>query len=334
MTEIRDDPREVLSLLNSLGFVGITAPQLKAFMKDLKLYRKIKERERQQWKEETKRKILSKQQKLYREILDKEAREAGYAFGESILQPSKSSACQDTAKIKIKVRCEPEEKELHKTVERTQKCTLGESHEPHIKEDTHTKEAVVPDSANTSPQWLEKSKQRAERSRSRCKSHLKNLPSDNVQWTSSDLYKQRNARHANDAKESGKEEIHKRPASAPELSKQPKHLRSRSAVSDSAAVTHLPSIRPPSKNSSRTQHKSFIRPWRLQPDSQKSTIRAHSDPVSLYQKYQHEWKQLALPGEEHHSAVRWAVREKMLGSDPNPRPVLRKSSGSLTSRKR
>lgn len=33
MSEIKDDPREVLVLLNSLGFVGITSTQLKAFMK-------------------------------------------------------------------------------------------------------------------------------------------------------------------------------------------------------------------------------------------------------------------------------------------------------------
>lgn len=33
MSEIKDDPQEVLVLLNSLGFVGITAAQLKAFMK-------------------------------------------------------------------------------------------------------------------------------------------------------------------------------------------------------------------------------------------------------------------------------------------------------------
>lgn len=33
MAEVKDDPRDVLAILNSLGFVGITAPQLKAFMK-------------------------------------------------------------------------------------------------------------------------------------------------------------------------------------------------------------------------------------------------------------------------------------------------------------
>lgn len=33
MSEAKDDPREVLQMLNSLGFVGITAQQLKDFMK-------------------------------------------------------------------------------------------------------------------------------------------------------------------------------------------------------------------------------------------------------------------------------------------------------------
>lgn len=33
MPEVKDDPRQVLALLNSLGFVGITAEQLRAFMK-------------------------------------------------------------------------------------------------------------------------------------------------------------------------------------------------------------------------------------------------------------------------------------------------------------
>lgn len=38
MTEVKDDPREVLSILNSLGFVGVTAPQLKSFMKGKQNY--------------------------------------------------------------------------------------------------------------------------------------------------------------------------------------------------------------------------------------------------------------------------------------------------------
>lgn len=36
MSDIKDDPREILATLNSLGFIGITAPQLKAFMKGKK----------------------------------------------------------------------------------------------------------------------------------------------------------------------------------------------------------------------------------------------------------------------------------------------------------
>lgn len=60
-----------------------------------------------------------------------------------------------------------------------------------------------------------------------------------------------------------------------------------------------------------------IRPWRLQPQAQK-IINKKCDPVALYQKYQQEWKQISFPGEAKHSKVRWAVREKMLGTDPHP----------------
>ncbi|EFN63003.1 hypothetical protein EAG_02984 [Camponotus floridanus] len=70
-----------------------------------------------------------------------------------------------------------------------------------------------------------------------------------------------------------------------------------------------------------------IRPWRLQPQAQK-IINKKCDPVALYQKYQQEWKQISFPGEAKHSKVRWAVREKMLGTDPHPMPLLRKSTST------
>lgn len=38
-----------------------------------------------------------------------------------------------------------------------------------------------------------------------------------------------------------------------------------------------------------------------------------SDPVALYHKYQNEWKKQKLPGENNHSELRWAIRERMLG---------------------
>lgn len=61
-----------------------------------------------------------------------------------------------------------------------------------------------------------------------------------------------------------------------------------------------------------------IRPWRLQPEAQKSKYVGKTDPVILYQKYQQEWKQMSFPGEAKHANVRWAIREKMLGTDPHP----------------
>lgn len=62
---------------------------------------------------------------------------------------------------------------------------------------------------------------------------------------------------------------------------------------------------------------SVIRPWRLQSEAQK-IINKKCDPVALYQKYQQGWKQISFPGEAKHSKIRWAVREKMLGTDPHP----------------
>lgn len=61
-----------------------------------------------------------------------------------------------------------------------------------------------------------------------------------------------------------------------------------------------------------------IRPWRLQSEVQKNITNKKCDPVALYQKYQQEWKQISFPGEAKHSKIRWAVREKMLGTDPHP----------------
>lgn len=61
-----------------------------------------------------------------------------------------------------------------------------------------------------------------------------------------------------------------------------------------------------------------IRPWRLQPEAQKNVINKKCDPVTLYQKYQQEWKHISFPGEATHSKLRWAVRERMLGTDPHP----------------
>lgn len=39
-----------------------------------------------------------------------------------------------------------------------------------------------------------------------------------------------------------------------------------------------------------------------------------SDPVALYHQYQAEWKKIKFPGEDNRANLRWAIREKMLGS--------------------
>lgn len=43
-----------------------------------------------------------------------------------------------------------------------------------------------------------------------------------------------------------------------------------------------------------------------------------SDPVSLYQHYQKEWKKQKLPGEDKRYDLRWAIRERMLSEPEIP----------------
>lgn len=92
--------------------------------------------------------------------------------------------------------------------------------------------------------------------------------------------------------------------------------------------------RPASKckeNVNRCPSKTFIRPQQARPKS--SSAPPRSDPVALYQYYQQMWKQQKLPGEDPHTDLRWMIREKMLGQNPNPcpRPLSRASSTSTKS---
>lgn len=64
-----------------------------------------------------------------------------------------------------------------------------------------------------------------------------------------------------------------------------------------------------------------IRSWKINSENQRAPLTAKTDPVALYQKYQKAWKQISLPGENHHADIRWAVREKMMGVDPIPRVI-------------
>lgn len=268
-----DDPREVLALLNSLGFIGITAPQLKAFMKDLKMYRKVKEREKQQWKEEIKKKILSKQVRVFKEISQELQTERSPSTSGST---TSNSLYREESLINVKIECTPENKEnvcLFESDEIGDKLSIEKMQKP----------------------------QRISRP---CR---KDVYDGLREEKSGDLQKKHVSSKAD----------RERPASAPERPRQTR--RSRSVESEPLCTA-------------RSSSKSFIRPWRLHPENKVTNKK--SDPVALYQKYQNEWKQLALPGEERHANVRWAVREKMLGADPNPRPLLPRSQSAAALRKR
>ncbi|XP_063975929.1 centriolar and ciliogenesis-associated protein HYSL1 [Diachasmimorpha longicaudata] len=281
MPEVRDDPRQVLTLLNSLGFVGITGEQLKAFMKDLKMYRKIKDRERQQWKDEMKRRILEKQRAELSKLLT---------------SPSSPDIPQqpDDPVVEIKIQCVSDS---DTTTEAENEVTTIMTH----------KTRPQPQGERNAPI---NSVDVDSRSRTRGKTISEVKPSRNVRTVTPP-----------------------RPASAPDLSKlEPRASRSKSSSSEPTKIQE--SSRNPSRCSSRSQSKSFIRPWRLIPEAQRLAQPTKSDPVTLYQNYQKEWKQISFPGENRHADIRWAVREKMLGTDPTPRPILKKSSSTLSVKRR
>lgn len=92
--EVNDDPQQVLTILNSLGVVNVTALELKAFMRELKLYRKVKEKECIQWKEKVKAKILQNQGCLENQQLN--------AYSPSIVENTVTVHKQELRTRKIK----------------------------------------------------------------------------------------------------------------------------------------------------------------------------------------------------------------------------------------
>lgn len=311
---MNDDPREVLALLNSLGFVGITAQQLKGFMKDLKLYRKIKDRERQQRKEEIKKKIIDKQKNMIKEILREQKTE--FHSIENTISTNSSSSCMDSSFLKVKVKCLSSDKENRNSINSEENYTS-------IRHKLDTIHLMSQDGYKPR----------------RIQDHY-SIKSSSVPYDSEDDKSPLKSRTK--YVECTKKDLH--------IEKQSKIKTEHNKVLDQTKSTPLQSVRPMSapnilehqqehvsrsqtKSTSSTKNtgtKSFIRPWRLQPEAQRSLSVKKSDPVTLYQKYQQEWKQMSFPGEAKHSSVRWAIREKMLGVDPNPMPLPKKSASMPT----
>ncbi|XP_077267083.1 uncharacterized protein LOC143900038 [Temnothorax americanus] len=318
MSEIKDDPREVLVLLNSLGFVGITAIQLKAFMKDLKIYRKVKERERQQRKEEIKTKIISKQQALLKEAYGH--RNTADCSSSNIIPSESSNSLDDESVVKVRIRC------ISKEDVQKQKCSKAT--------------AIKSDEKVSKTKYDEEDAIRvAESDRIQCERNYFNTKSCPVIRGSNSESKQniskclvKNDRLTERWKQNLRIEEQMKPvtlvqehsASAPVLSNHISRSESKSITSDPTRNMRAQSTLS-ARSSVNFAHKSFIRPWRLQSEAQKNITNKKCDPVALYQKYQQEWKQISFPGEAKHSKVRWAVREKMLGTDPHPVPLSQRS---------
>lgn len=85
---------------------------IRFFFLDLKIYRKVKERERQQRKEEIKTKIISKQQ-----VLLKEAhiyRNTANYSSSNVVPSESSNSLDDESVVKVRIRCIPKEEDVQK----------------------------------------------------------------------------------------------------------------------------------------------------------------------------------------------------------------------------
>lgn len=327
MSDAKDDPREVLAILNSLGFIGITAPQLKAFMKDLKIYKKIKEHERQQHKEEIRKKILRKQQQMVHEIISEHSKELSARTNDD----SNSSNLDNDSLVKVKIKCIPKDPEnLHKEYIKAENNVLSEE-EPKLIKIKHKKRDFAQglnlnkgnyDHVNTKPCL------NVQRSKNDNNFTVTTCSMQNVYNTNYDINKYSTISQEPASTTGHSKSVmshYNRPISAPNILERDHKSRSRSISLDNFTATRSQSL-PRTKTSSCITQKSFIRPWRLCTETQKSATKKRCDPVALYQQYQEEWKQISLPGEAKHMSVRWAVREKMLGSDPHPPPLSKKSA--------
>lgn len=76
---------------------------------DLKLYRKIKDRERQEKKEEIKKRITDKQQSMIQEILREQRTELHLI--ENTVSTNSASSYVDGSRVRVKVKCFSSEKE-------------------------------------------------------------------------------------------------------------------------------------------------------------------------------------------------------------------------------
>ncbi|KAL2744526.1 hydrolethalus syndrome protein 1 isoform X1 [Vespula maculifrons] len=332
MSHIKDDPREVLATLNSLGFIGITAPQLKAFMKDLKIYKKIKEHERQQHKEEIRKKIMKKQQHMFHEILSEHFKE----LSEQTNNNSNSSNFDNESLVKVKIKCIPKNKENLQQRYIKEQFDIPLREPSNLVKNKYKKVNLIEDSCLNRKDYNcidSKPHSTVLRSKSDNQSFVSSCSMQNVYNANYDINKYNTISQEQPLYSKPMLSDRSRPISAPNILENNRKSRSKSILSDHSTTVRSQSL-PRTKSSSCSTQKSFIRPWRLHPEVQKNTTNKKCDPVALYQKYQEEWKQIAFPGEAKHMTVRWAVREKMLGADPHPPPLPRKSASVPILRKK
>lgn len=287
MSHIKDDPREVLATLNSLGFIGITAPQLKAFMKgnifymlytlyiivficdvwnisvfncyplllkDLKIYKKIKEHERQQHKEEIRKKIMKKQQHMFHEILSEHFKE----LSEQTNNNSNSSNFDNESLVKVKIKCIPKNKENLQQRYIKEQFDIPLREPSNLVKNKYKKVNLVEDSCLNRKDYNcidSKPHSTVLRSKSDNQSFVSSCSMQNVYNANYDINKYNTISQEQPLYSKPMLSDRSRPISAPNILENNRKSRSKSILSDHSTTVRSQSL-PRTKSSSCSTHKS------------------------------------------------------------------------------
>ncbi|OXU22092.1 hypothetical protein TSAR_012830 [Trichomalopsis sarcophagae] len=300
--ETYDDPKQVLVILNSLGVVGVTTSELKAFMKELKAYKKVKRKMCQQSKDKIKMKILQKQDpdKIFQvynsrqSLIEKTLKRQEKEFN------SRQTSIETTLK-----RQEQEFNSRQTSIEKTLKRQEQDFTPRHNSISMAQNGTEIHASSKQSSEFANKENN----VENRIIISLENLKCSKGKSP----HKKTPMKLTREQKEA--DEIHsvRTCGSVKKILVEP--------ASSKSKKPGMPVSSRSDNTESCSRSKSFIRPQIpcTESKSSLSSKKMATDPVTLYKKYKDFWDQLSIPGEENHTKLRWSVREKMLGQHPVPK---------------
>lgn len=223
-------------------------------LKDLKIYKKIREHERQQHKEEIRKKIMRKQQQMVQEILCEHINE----LSERINNTINSSNYDDESLVKVKIKCIPKDKENQPQRYAKEEFDVPVREPLNMIKNKCKKVNLIEDSClNRKDGNCMNSKSSSNVQRSKCdnQSFINSYSMQNVYNASYDINKYNTVSQEQPLRSKPILSDCGRPISAPNILENNRKSRSKSILSDQSTTVRSQSL-PRTKSSSCSTHKS------------------------------------------------------------------------------